>query len=119
MNEQDATSNLEPGTSNAASMVNVIVEAVAWVTQFVGGDGSRRRVFPEAVGQGTTVRGALQQVCGRFPALADALWAEGGRELAEHIEVLVNDAVLGLTHTLDTPLREGDRVTLIGAFTGG
>jgi molybdopterin converting factor small subunit len=39
--------------------------------------------------------------------------------LSEHIEVLVNDAVLGLTHTLDDPVRDGDRITLVGQYTGG
>ncbi len=116
MNEKDVTSELGPRTSDT---VHVTVEAVAWVTRFVGGDGTRRRVFQERLPLGSTVRGALQAVCTRFPSLAEALWAPGDRELAEHIEVLVNDAVLGVRHALDSPLDEGDRITLIGAFTGG
>jgi hypothetical protein len=34
-------------------------------------------------------------------------------------EVLVNDAVLGVGHTLDSPLRPDDRITLLGQFMGG
>ena len=37
----------------------------------------------------------------------------------EHIEVVINDAVLGVTHELDSPLKQGDRITLLGQFMGG
>ena len=95
------------------------VEAVAWVTQFVGGDGTRRRVFEEAVAPGATVRTVLRSLSNRFPKLDEALWQRSGEGLAEHIEVLVNDAVLGITHDLDSPVQPGDRITLIGQYTGG
>ncbi len=98
---------------------HVTVEVVAWVTRFVGGDGTRRQVFREQVPADATVRNLLHQVSDRHPALRDALWDEAGRELSEHIEILVNDAVLGLTHTLDSPVRDGDRITLVGQYTGG
>jgi molybdopterin converting factor small subunit len=110
------TSDLGPGTSDGA---RVTVEVVAWVTAFVGGDGSQRRVFPASYPPGTTVRGALQDLSRQFPKLGEALWDASGRDLAEHIEILVNDAVLGVQHTLESALQDGDRITLIGAFTGG
>jgi len=97
----------------------VTVEAVAWVTRFVGGDGSRRRAFRETAHPGDTVRAVLRRLSERFPELHQALWDRRGEELAEHIEVLVNDAVLGVAHTLDSPVREGDRITLIGQYVGG
>jgi hypothetical protein len=31
----------------------------------------------------------------------------------------VNDAVLDLTHTLESPLHTGDRLSLIGQYLGG
>jgi molybdopterin converting factor small subunit len=95
------------------------VEVVAWVTRFVGGDGTRRRLFDESVAPGATVRSVLSQLSDRYPALRDTLWVGAVRELSEHIEVLVNDAMLGLTHSLDSPVRDGDRITLIGQYTGG
>jgi molybdopterin converting factor small subunit len=97
----------------------VTVEVVAWVTRFVGGDGTRRQMFREPVAPDARVRSVLGQVSDRHPALREALWDAAGRELSEHIEVLVNDAVLGLTHTLDSPVRDGDRITLVGQYTGG
>jgi hypothetical protein len=34
-------------------------------------------------------------------------------------EVLVNDVVLGVEHTLDSPLAHADRLTLLAHFMGG
>ena len=93
------------------------VEVASWVTKFVGGDGSGRRVLAEPLTPGATVRSVLAGLSARYPELAAALW--DGTELGEHIEVLVNDAVLGVSHDLDTPLEGGERITLLGQFMGG
>jgi len=93
------------------------VEVVGWPTRFIGGDGATRRVFEEPVPPSATVRSVLKAVSARFPELDAALWHGAG--LGEHIEVLVNDAVLGIDHTLDSPLEPGDRVTLLAQFMGG
>ena len=52
----------------------VEIEAVAWVTKFVGGDGSTRRVYHESLKAGDTVRRVLRRLSGRFPELHKALW---------------------------------------------
>jgi len=93
------------------------VEIVSWVTKLVGGDGSGRRLFDEPLGQGTTVRSLLRGLTRRFPELDAAL--RHGDQIGEHIEVLVNDAVLGVTHSLDAGLAPGDRITLLGQYMGG
>jgi molybdopterin converting factor small subunit len=69
------------------------------------------------VSPSSTVRSVLQTLSARFPELHAALWHAGN--LGEHIEVLVNDAVLGVEHDLDSPLKAGDRVTLLAQFMGG
>ena len=99
------------------SLGTVPVEVVSWVTKFVGGDGTGRRVFDEPVAPDATLRSVLEGVSARYPELKAALWH--GRELGEHIEVLVNDAILGITHTLDSPVKPGDRIALLGQFMGG
>lgn len=73
---------------------------------------SRNRCLP-----GATVRSLLKGLSARFPELDEALWH--GADLGEHIEVLVNDAVLGIAHDLDSKLQPGDRVTLLAQFMGG
>lgn len=104
-----------PGMTTATATVPV--EVVSWVTRFVGGDGTGRRVFEEPLPEGATVRSVLRGLSARYPDLQAALWH--GDQLGEHIEVLVNDAVLGLQHTLDSRLRPGDRITLLGQYMGG
>jgi len=95
----------------------VPVEVVSWITKFVGGDGSGRRVLEEPLTPGATVRSVLAGLTARYPELHRALWS--GDQLGEHIEVLVNDAVLDIAHTLDSPVRPGDRISLLGQFMGG
>jgi molybdopterin converting factor small subunit len=95
----------------------VTVEIISWVTKFVGGDGTGRRLFEEPLAPGATVRSVLRGLTDRHPELAATLW--NGGELGEHLEVLVNDAVLNISHTIDSTLAPGDRITLLPQFTGG
>jgi len=98
-------------------VTTVPVEIVGWPTKFVGGDGSTRRLFEEPLVDGATLRSILRGLSARFPELEAALWH--GHELGEHIEILVNDAVLGIDHDLDSRLAPGDRVALLAQFMGG
>lgn len=100
-----------------AGAATVPVEVVSWITRFTGGDGTGRQIFAEPLAGGSTVRSVLTGLSGRFPELQAALWH--GPDLGEHIEVLVNDAVLGLAHSLDSPLTPRDRITLLGQYMGG
>ena len=103
----------------SASAPTVTIEVTTWVTKHVGGDGSGSRVFTELFAPGETVRDVLRRCSARFPELEAALWSPDRAELGEHIEVVVNDAVLGVTHQLDSRLENGDRITLLGQFMGG
>ncbi len=105
--------------ASTATATQIEIEVVAWVTKFVGGDGSSRRVYHETWRPGDTVRRVLRRFSGRFAELHQTLWDAQTGELGEHIEVLINDTVLDLTHTLDSPLHDGDRIALIGQYLGG
>lgn len=74
-------------------------------------------MFEEPIVPAATVRSVLKTLSVRFPELDAALWH--GTNLGEHIEILVNDAVLGIDHTLESPIKPGDRVTLLAQFMGG
>ncbi len=104
---------------STATLGQVEIEVVAWVTTFVGGDGSSRKIYHQALAEGDTIRTVLRRLSKGFPALHRALWDVATGDLGEHIEVLVNDAVLGIHHTLDTPTRDGDTIALIGQYLGG
>jgi molybdopterin converting factor small subunit len=97
----------------------VQVEVTTWVTKHVGGDGGGSKLFEESLAPGDTVRTILRRFSRRFPELDDALWNPTRTELGESIEVVVNDAVLGVHHQLDSPLEGGERITLLGQFMGG
>ncbi len=95
------------------------VEVISWVNKFVGGDGSGSREYAEAFAPRETIRELLKRFSARHPELDAALWDRSKNDLGEHIEVLVNDAVLGITHTLDSEVEPGDRITLVGQYMGG
>jgi molybdopterin synthase sulfur carrier subunit len=98
---------------------HIQIDTVAWVTRFVGGNGSDRISFELAIEPGDTVRTVLQRLSERFPQLQYALWDAESGELGEHIEVVVNGAVLGVRHGLDSALQDGDRILLFGQYMGG
>lgn len=102
-----------------AGVLTATIEVTTWVTRCVGGDGSGSRLFEEPVAADDTLRTLLRRWSARFPELEAALWNPARTDLGEHIEVVVNDAVLGVTHQLDSPLQGGERVTLLGQFMGG
>jgi len=103
--------------TKVANRLSATVEVTTWVTKLVGGDGSGSHVVEEPVDSGETVRDVLRRYSARYPALDAALW--DGATLGAHIEVLVNDAVLGVAYDLDTLLTGGERITLLGQFMGG
>jgi molybdopterin converting factor small subunit len=96
---------------------SVAVEIFSWITKFIGGDGSGCRVINEPWTVGATVRSVLLSLTAKYPELHAALWH--GHELGEHIEVTVNDTVLGITHELDSPVTPTDRIALLGQYMGG
>lgn len=114
MHANDADT-VQPGKGNR----QVQIEVVSWITRFVGGDGTRRLLFDEPIAAGDTIRTVLRRLSSRFPQLEEALWNRQSGDLGEHIEVLVNDAALGVTHSLESAVKEGDRITLLGQYMGG
>lgn len=100
--------------------MTVRVDLISWVNQFVGGSGTGTTELTEQVRPGETVRTVLKQLSERYPELKRSLWDENDRsQLGSHIEIIVNDAILGVDHDLDSSLRDGDRITLTGQYIGG
>lgn len=97
----------------------VRVELLAWATMFVGGDGSDHKYVTVDARPGDTVRSVLKRLSARYPDLDKALWHEGTDVLSEHLELAVNDALLGIQHTLESDVRPGDKILIMGQFTGG
>lgn len=106
-------------TALAQEEAHVQIDTVAWVTRYVGGSGSDRIGFDLVLELGDTVRTVLRRLSARFPQLQGALWDAASGELGEHIEVVVNGAILGIRHGLDSELKDGDRILLFGQYMGG
>jgi molybdopterin converting factor small subunit len=102
-----------------AQALHATIEITTWVTKLAGGNGTGTLVFTEPFSAGETLGQVLHRFSARFPQLDAALWDATRQLLGEHIEVLVNDAVLGVAHDLDSRLDGGERVTLLGQFMGG
>src|SRR5215467_2248891 len=98
----------------------VSVDVLSWVNRFVGGPGTGEVTVTEEVARGATVRGVLRQVTERYPELGRALWDPSqSREIGDNIEVMVNSAVLGVSHDLDSEILPEDRIMLLGQYMGG
>jgi molybdopterin converting factor small subunit len=109
-----------PEVTPGRGALGIQVEVLSWVNKFVGGPGTGEVVLTEEVERGTTVRSALRRVTGRYPELERALWdPKDPRQIGDNIEVMVNNAVLGVSHDLDSELLDGDRITLLGQYMGG
>jgi len=72
-----------------------------------------------ALAPGTTVRGLLDAVVARYPAIREELFDEAGG-LYPHVHVFINgrDAPY-LERALETPLRADDKVDIFPAIGGG
>jgi molybdopterin converting factor small subunit len=119
MPSETAKQGLQSDHPTLPDTLHVQVETVAWVTRFVGGNGSDRVSFDVVIQPGETVRTTLHKLSDRFPLLQFALWDPESGELGEHIEVVVNGAILGVRHSLDSELQDGDRILLFGQYMGG
>ncbi len=103
----------------SADKSTVMIELLAWATVFVGGDGNESREFSDEIRPGDTIRDVLKRLSRRHRDLDEALWDRGSAELSDHIEIAVNDAMLGIHHSLESEVRDGDRIILMGQYMGG
>lgn len=92
---------------------------MAWATMFVGGNGSNTKHLDVDASPGDTVRTVLKRLTAQHPDLDKALWHEGTNALSEHMELAVNDALLGIRHTLDSEVKAGDKILIMGQYMGG
>ena len=108
------------GNQPAGNEIQVHIELISWVNGLAGGPGSGSLEVTLQVPAGTTVRQVLKQYSAPHAKLREALWDENDREeIGPHLEVIVNNAILGVHHELGSPLADDDRVLLTGQFIGG
>lgn len=67
---------------------------------------------------GETVQGCLDRLLETWPLLKVHLFDEAGR-LRPHVLIFYNDENTRWLKHLDTPVRTGDRITLLQSVSGG
>lgn len=65
-----------------------------------------------------TVGGVLDELEGEYTSLRGLVRNEGG-EVHHHVNIYVNSEAIDALAGLDTPLKDGDEVTIIPALAGG
>ncbi len=68
--------------------------------------------------EGANVSELLSNLTGRFGGLKQHLYTEDGR-LRSFVNVYVNDEDIRYLGSLETPLKDGDSVTVLPAVAGG
>ena len=66
---------------------------------------------------GATVKAVLDDLVRQCPALGPKLFDNG--KLRPHVNVLVNDEDVRYLQKLDTPVGEGDKISILPAVAGG
>ena len=97
------------------------VEVNAWVHSLVDGPMGGEREFAEPAQRGDCVVDILRRLGQRFPKLQEALWdgppAKG--VLGGHLEILVNNTILGSDYQLESPVDAAMEIMITGQFVGG
>ena len=71
----------------------------------------------ELPAEGDTVRDLLEDLMGRFPALRAQIVEDG--DLAPFVNVYVEGEDIRFLDGLETPVEDGDEVTILPAVAGG
>lgn len=68
--------------------------------------------------ESNTVGGAIEELEGKFPGIKERLVDEEG-EIRRFVNVYVNEEDIRFLENQDTPLKEGDDISIIPAIAGG
>ncbi len=91
--------------------MSIIVEIPTPLRRFTGEEG-------ENAVEGRTVEEALARTVSEFPSLQRHLFTEEG-SLRSFVNVFVNDEDIRYLENRETPIREGDRISIIPSIAGG
>ncbi|MBI4296946.1 MAG: MoaD/ThiS family protein [Chloroflexi bacterium] len=99
-------------------MAQVRLEVVGWLGSAFGERASGRLHMEEPVEVETSVGDFLQLLSQKYPDFQRAMFQEDG-QLADLVNVVLNDRLVSLPGEQGSPLRDGDTVVLIPAYAGG
>ena len=100
-------------------MSKVRLEVMAWLSGSMGSPGSERLVLEEPVGEGDTVRDLLNRLAARHQVFREFVFDVNTQELTSLVSVVYNGRLLELVQGVRTPLKDGDNLLFLPAFSGG
>ncbi len=68
--------------------------------------------------RGSTVGEALNDLGTRYPEFRKRIF-DGGGELQQYVNVYLNDEDIRFLKNLETPVKEGDEISIVPAIAGG
>ena len=68
--------------------------------------------------ESNTIGGAIEELEGKFPGIKERLVDEEG-EIRRFVNVYVNEEDIRFLENQDTPLKDGDDISIIPAIAGG
>jgi MoaD family protein len=99
-------------------MATVHLEIVPWLTKSLGMDGAGHAKVDETMPDGASVLDLLHCLAQRYPEFSRIAFMDDGR-LSRQVYVVVNDRALDLAGGVEAKLKEGDRLLLLPAVSGG
>jgi molybdopterin synthase sulfur carrier subunit len=90
--------------------MTIEVKVTATLQKLVGG----QRIVE---GEGGTVREVLDDLESRHPGIKDMVMVDG--QIHRFVNIYLNDEDIRFLSQLDTPLREGDVLSILPALAGG
>ena len=82
-------------------------------------NGSGKVFFDVTFTPGQTLETVVKSMSQNHPELHRALWDPDSGQLGASVELIINDVFMGIEHTMETPVSDGDRITLLPAWDGG
>ena len=98
-------------------MPTVRIEFLSWMGE--GLANKPLRLLEHEVADGATLRDVLAALAAAYPPLAHRTYDPATDQVSEQVNLLVNDVLAAALSGLDTPLHDGDRITLLPAYAGG
>lgn len=99
--------------------MRVTVEALPWLGEAFGGKRSTRHVFDMEMEAGATLASLLHKLASEHPSFKRVVYDPATGGFSERVLVALNDHLPELLEGYETPLKAGDRVTLMQAYAGG
>ena len=93
------------------------IEFLSWMCE--GLSEKPLQIVEREIAEGTTLRELLAALAADYPLLARRAYDPATDQVSEQVNLLVNDVLAAALRGLDTPLQDGDTITLLPAYAGG